>query len=163
MRKTLQRQWTTREDERARRIIAAVVDSGGEVVTQDNLSGLTGYPRRVLTNLMPRAVRLSANDYPGNTLAVVRRGDGFHYKLSNNPEDGREAAYYRLRKVYTMLERAAAEVEAVRGLTGLSNVAVVTSVDASIAGLKADLLDAIFADAQAASSGPGATPEPPLT
>lgn len=163
-RSTLNRAHTDEDTEFARAVIQAVMDNGGEIHTQAEVSRLSGVQRSRLTaRVMTLARIMTPEVYPG--MALLTRFEGPHgyvYRITDAADIATEAHLRTAKALHTMTRRMHAEVTPLRTLSDLPSVNMVDLADSIWANLhsRENTYNAIIAAmiAEAAASKPEALP-----
>lgn len=157
-RQTLAREWTDDETVRAACIVRVVAQAHGGIVSALSVARAIGLPYweperarslRQVYDVMPLAVLLSVEAYPGQVILAERQPTGTLYRLTDEPPVAEAVVIARAQRAHTMLRRLRAEVEPLRGSTDLAAVLLVTMADSALASMPSHAIDAIIARAVA--------------
>jgi hypothetical protein len=144
--------WTPAEEALARKIVEAVAAGHGELVSGLSVARAVGLRvdrrarRRSLRRVyavMPLAVAASRLIHPGHVLIVHQRAGGALYTLNASAEVEREVSFVRMKRAYTSLVRAQAELTLARESDEPDAIILCTMVDAAVIALSPRMIDAV--------------------
>lgn len=152
-RSTLAPQWTAAERDLAKRIVNAVAQAGGNCVGALSVArevyGTTNRDRLraslpKLYHVMPLAVIMSVDMYPGKVLLV---GRDHVYQITDSPRLAKLTGSDRMKKARTLAERTRAEFAVLSNQGDLASVVAANQIQLVLSALDEKVWDAIIADA----------------